>query len=90
MLCPLLFALVPAVKEALLPSLLGSAEQVILGAQTEWQRARCCAQLFEAISQSLDYYRKQQLVQWGFTLQQRLQGVSTSQRCQLSPGRRGE
>ena len=86
-LCPLLFALVPAVKEALLPSLLGSAEQVILGAQTEWQRARCCAQLFEAISQSFNYYRKQQLVQWALTLQRRLQADVASQ-CEAS-GRPG-
>ena len=81
-LCPLLFALVPAVKEPLLPALLGRAEQLILGAQTGWQRARCCAQLFEAISQSFNYYRKQQLVQWALTLQRRLQ-AGVASRCEL-------
>ena len=81
-LCPLLFALVPAVKEPLLPSLLGAAEQVVLGAQSGWQRARCCAQLFEAISQSFNYYRKQQLVQWALALQRRLQAGVASSQCE--------
>ena len=71
-LCPLLFALVPAVKEPLLPPLLAGAELVVLGARTEWQRARCLSQLVEAISQSFNYYRKQRLVQWTLTLQRRL------------------
>ena len=81
-LCPLLFALVPAVKEPLLPALLGSAEQLVLGAQTAWQRARCCAQLFEAISQSFNYYRKQQLVQWALALQRRLH-AGVASHCEL-------
>ena len=55
-----------------LPPLLAGAELVVLGARTEWQRARCLSQLVEAISQSFNYYRKQRLVQWTLTLQRRL------------------
>ena len=88
-LCPLLFALVPAVKEPLLPALLASAEQLVLGAQTEWQRARCCAQLFEAISQSFNYYRKQQLVQWALALQRRLH-AGVASHCELEGAEGGQ
>ena len=75
-LCPLLFALVPAVKEPLLPALLASAEQLVLGAQTEWQRVRCCTQLLEAISRSFNYYQKSRLVAWAFGLQRRLRRLT--------------
>lgn len=77
-LCPLLFTLVTAVKEPLLPLLLAGAEGVALGARTEWQRARCVRQVQDAVSHSFNFYRKQRLVQWALCLQRRLGELALS------------
>ena len=67
----------------------GATKQLVLGAQTGWQRARCCAQLFEAISQSFNYYRKQQLVQWALALQRRLH-AGVASHCELEGAEGGQ
>ena len=88
-LCSLLFALVPAIKEPLLGLAQQQAELLALGAHADWQRARCVAQIFEAISASFNYYRKQQLVQWALALQRRLH-AGVASHCELDGAEGGQ